>query len=117
MTFDNTWKYNHIHSRSAEQYLRQYDGRDGYCKRRVYLITSTFNKGAHFVLGTTQIVYVQDSNAILSAFLDEVSEGNSVEGSVTSAWLSVGNDVRQEDGSLGYYPITYTGDGMQYLVY
>lgn len=69
------------------------------------LVDSTFNKGAHFVLGTTQNVTTGASNAFLEGFLDELKEHN---GDLLSC-------INQGLMSSRGYPIIYVGDGVQYL--
>ncbi len=69
------------------------------------LLTATYDKGAHFVLGTTQTVTTSASNAFLKGFLEELDQNNS----------TVLTCVQQGLLSSSGYPITYVGDGLQYM--
>ncbi len=68
------------------------------------LVTDTYKKGAHFVLGTTETVYTSESNAFLKGFLDGVSEGKSL-------YECIQDGLSAEPG----YPVTYIGDISQYF--
>lgn len=69
------------------------------------LVDSTFDKGAHFVLGTTQDVITSASNAFLEGFLNELNENNS------NLLTCINKGLLASAG----YPITYVGDDLQYL--
>lgn len=76
------------------------------------LVDSTFEKGADFVLGTTETVYTSDSNAFLNGFLTELSTSQSnIYTCVQKGVIKAGN-VSSESGS---YPLYYVGDFLQYL--
>lgn len=83
------------------------------------LLLSTYNKGAQFVLGTSQTVYTPDSNAFLKGFLNKLNDNNNpnVIDCIQAGLDSAGNNVLYEDGSRGHYPIVYIGDTIQYLNY
>jgi hypothetical protein len=69
------------------------------------LLEETFNKGAHFVLGTTATVTVDKSNVFLAGFLGELEDNQS-------------NIKRCVEEALIYspnYPIEHIGDWYQYL--
>ena len=68
------------------------------------LVDATFEKGAHFVLGTTETVTTGQSDAFLQGFLEELKNNSDVMTCVKKGLVS----------SSGY-PITYVGDGSQYL--
>lgn len=83
------------------------------------LVEATYNKGAHYVLGTTQTVYTNNSDDFLEAFLNSVNEGKNVKLSVQHALEATGSNVPlvDEDGNEynGSYPIYSIGDEKQYL--
>lgn len=81
------------------------------------LLSSTYDKGAQFVLGTSQTVYTPDSNAFLKGFLEALNDNSNVISCIQAGIESAGNNVLYEDGSRGQYPIVYVGDTIQYLNY
>ncbi len=81
------------------------------------LLTSTYKKGAKFVLGTNQTVYTRDSNAFLEGFLKALSENKNIYSCIQDGLVEAGDQVLHEDGTLGRYPVEYIGDVMQYLNY
>lgn len=81
------------------------------------LLSSTYNKGAQFVLGTSQTVYTPDSDAFLKGFLETLDDNSNVISCIQAGIESAGNNVLYEDGSRGQYPIVYVGDTIQYLNY
>lgn len=78
------------------------------------LVTSTYEKGAHFVLGTTMKVYVDDSNNFLEGFLEECSNGGTIYDACEFGKYKAGIDYECY-GDSGRYPITYIGDQYQKL--
>ena len=81
------------------------------------LVFETFDKGAHFVLGTTQTTYVPDSNNFLLGFLNGISSGYTVESCIYQGILQAGNQVTRTDlpTGKGEYPEIHIGDTGQYL--
>lgn len=79
------------------------------------LVDATYEKGAHFVLGTTETVYTSDSNDFLKGFLEKMNAGGNVEECVQQGIQQAGNDVSLSGGETGNYPIIYVGDTYQYL--
>ena len=83
------------------------------------LVDATYQKGAHYVLGTTQTVYTHNSDDFLEAFLNSVNEGNNIQLSIQHAIEATGNNVLLEDENgnsySGSYPIYSIGDEKQYL--
>lgn len=78
------------------------------------LVTATYNKGAHFVLGTTEIVYTDDSDNFLKGFLSGVSENKNLAECIQRGIDKAGTSVASDTGR---YPIVYIGDTIQYLSY
>ena len=78
------------------------------------LVTATYNKGAHFVLGTTEIVYTDDSDNFLKGFLSGVSENKNLAECIQRGIDKAGTSVASDTGR---YPIVYVGDTIQYLSY
>lgn len=76
------------------------------------LVDSTYEKGAHFVLGTTETVYASDSNAFLNGFLTELSTNQSNIYTCVQKGVIKAGTVSSESGS---YPLYYVGDSRQYL--
>ena len=81
------------------------------------LLSSTYDKGAQFVLGTSQKVYTPDSDAFLKGFLEALNNNSNVISCIQAGLENAGNNVLYEDGSRGQYPIVYVGDTIQYLNY
>ena len=83
------------------------------------LVDSTYEKGAHYVLGTTQTVYTNNSDDFLEAFLNSVNEGKNIQLCIQHAIEATGTNVtlEDEDGNeyKGSYPIYSIGDKKQYL--
>lgn len=79
------------------------------------LLEATYQKGAHFVLGTTESVYVHNSDAFLEGFLKAIEEGECIGGCIERGLDNAGDDVWLSDGTTGYYPIIYIGDTSQIL--
>lgn len=86
---------------STGTYLRTYN-----------LVTATYQKGAHFVLGTTEKVYTLDSDEFLLGFLEKANEGNfTIDECVYAGLVNAGivsNNTQK-------FPIIYVGDTNQYL--
>lgn len=80
--------------------------------RTYNLVDSTFEKGAHFVLGTTETVYTPDSNAFLEGFLSELLKNQSDIYTCIQSGVAKAGTVPSESGS---YPLYYVGDSCQYL--
>ncbi len=78
------------------------------------LIVSTYNKGAHFVLGTTEITYTSYNNAWLGYFLEAIEDGSCIGGAYIYAATMLGNVEIENKGTMPY-PYRCIGDDMQYL--
>ena len=88
------------------------------------LVDATFEKGAHFVLGTTETIYADDGNNWLEYFLDSINEGSNIQDAIEDANNCLGNvnipcgeDENGETISRTVYglPIYSVGDDTQYL--
>lgn len=83
------------------------------------LVDSTYEKGAHYVLGTTHELYVSDNNNFLSGFLTASQQGLNVSQCIQAAKAAAGNNVWRKDKNdvvtYGSYPIYEIGDKKQYL--
>ncbi len=75
----------------------------------------TYSKGAHFVLGTTDAVYGDDSCEFIKGFSRGVDEGCNIADCLNYAELYAGYDVPLSNGTTGFYPFVYTGNTTQYL--
>ena len=78
------------------------------------LVTSTYEKGAHFVLGTTMVVHNGHSNDFLRGFLEKCAQGETIDLAIERAIYVAGNNPTYYGGT-GEYPITYVGDVNQRL--
>lgn len=76
------------------------------------LVDDTFNKGAHFVLGTTEDVYISDANVFLHYFISHINAGHTVGDSVQKGITEVGTNSFYTHNS---FPIYKIGDEKQYL--
>lgn len=76
------------------------------------LVDSTYDKGAHFVLGTSETVYTPDSDVFLNGFLTELSTNHSNIYTCLQKGVIKAGSVLSESGS---YPLYYVGDSCQYL--
>jgi hypothetical protein len=87
------------------------------------LVDATFEKGAHFVLGTTETLYTYQINNWLEYFLDGLLAGNSIEEAIEAAnknFDTITVEYDKEDGTTGTkqvneFPLYYVGDTTQYL--
>ncbi len=80
------------------------------------LLDVTYNKGAHFVLGTLDTTYVNNSNAFLTGFLEAVELNYCIEDAIQYALQNAGSNITWPSyGYVGYYPVDYIGDIYQYL--
>ncbi len=89
------------------------------------LVEETFNKGAHFVLGTTESVHTDDSNDFFKGFLDAMDMGLSIRDCIEYAKRETGyaqcdahddeDGVQNTEDDRHKYPITYIGDETQVL--
>ena len=84
------------------------------------LVDVTFDKGAHFVLGVTEIIYNTHVNDWLEYFLTAIDEGANVSIAISLAQQALGRiEVEGENGMINAYepfPIYYKGDMNQYFV-
>ena len=80
------------------------------------LLQETYGKGSHFVLGTLDTTYVNNSDAFLNGFLESIQLGDSIEESIQNGLLNAGPNVNWPTyGRKYYYPIYYIGDVYQNL--
>ena len=85
-------------------------------ERTVNLLSATFDKGAHFVLGTTDTVFTNNSDDFLWGFMKAASEGKNIEACINEGRIRAGNQVwLPATETRGEYPYTYIGDSSQYL--
>ena len=80
------------------------------------LVTNTYEKGAHFVLGTTETVVIGESNLFLEGFLQAATQDVSIDECIDIA-LQRSYAYQHSDGTHRYYPIIYAGDVKQHLFY
>ena len=79
---------------------------------RVYNLTkTTYELGAHFVLGTTESVFTRECNIFLEAFLEYSEAGFNIGESVSYAIEQAANDIYSEE----YFPVQCYGDTYQKL--
>lgn len=117
--FTNAYYINQLGANAlATQRCVMYLGCSTGVSRGTYnLVYTTFDKGAHFALGTTQTTQVSDSNNFLLGFLNGVNSGYSIEQCIAQGIYQAGTQVQRTDSATGYgtYPIVYVGDTSQYL--
>ncbi len=111
---------NGLASTKAVLYLGCSTGKDITIGSTTYnLVRATYNKGANFVLGTTQTVYTPDSNAFLRGFLNEAANGGSIAECKQSGIDEAGSvpivDPNTGDDEWGTYPIVCTGNVNQFF--
>lgn len=84
-------------------------------------VDMTYEKGAHFVLGTTETIYTADNNKWLKYFLDAISTGCSIEDACQSANDDIGVIkvptgeyviVEGEEGETSLVAVTKEVDGL-----
>ena len=73
------------------------------------LVSATFNKGAHFVFGPTEVIYESQLNSFLSMFLDAQDDMENIEGCIEGGNFA---SYSQTGASFNYYEL---GDDFQYL--
>ena len=79
------------------------------------LVDETYEKGAHFVLGTTQEIYQNDALLFLNGFLDGISKGLTVGESINNGLNSIPDAKYIVDNQPVKLPLHYIGDDKQYL--
>ena len=87
------------------------------------LVDATYEKGAHFVLGTTEKLYTTQINDWIGYFLDAVADGMNISGAIISANDELGTiivpftnpDETEGEKSVYGLPSYYVGDKIQYL--
>ncbi len=79
------------------------------------LLTATYEKGAHFVLGTTMAVYTSDGNDFLAGFIKGVKQKKNLEGCVEDGMNNVKVQKNVYPSTSGMYPVIYIGDAAQFL--
>lgn len=87
------------------------------------LVNATFEKGAHFVLGTTEKLYTNQINDWVEYFLDNIKNNKSIQEAIILANDAIGVitvPYDKEDGTEGFktvegLPIYYKGDLVQYF--
>ena len=84
------------------------------------LVDVTFDKGAHFVLGVTEIIYNTHMSDWLQYFLEAIDEGANIDTAIYVAQDIINAiQVTDENGVVHTYdpfPIYYKGDTNQYFV-
>lgn len=94
-----------------------------YTAKTYNLVNAFFEKGAHFVVGTTESILTDDGDEWLSYFIAGIKAKLSVKGACDYANDQIGSVYvvyTMENGSEGerlveVFPITTVGDGNQYL--
>ena len=88
----------------------------------VNLVTTTYNEGAHFVLGTTKVMYISDTNRWLGYFFNRIDEGYNINAAIEYAnnqaggmYCSYTKDGTEVTEWFNEFPSFYIGDGYQYL--
>lgn len=84
------------------------------------LLDSTFEKGAHFVLGTTEVIYLAQGNEWLKKFFRGISMEKNIKGALDYADdnfepIYFEHDEGGEPLIVYELPYTYVGDANQYL--
>jgi hypothetical protein len=78
------------------------------------LVDETFDKGAHFVLGTDFDIDSGDACNFLRSFLSCANLGMNISSSIEMALKAVGNNTKYTETN-GTFPIYYVGDVTQNL--
>lgn len=83
------------------------------------LVRKTYDKGAHFVLGTTEKIYTTTGNKWLDPFLKAVNGGSNISNACATAnaaleWNKVPDGKGGEKSVYGL-PSYFVGDSMQFL--
>ena len=83
----------------------------------VDFLRSTYNEGAHFVLGTMAVIATSDNSEWLRLFLLAVDNGACIIDAVQEANRNLGSISVIENNNYVTtdYPYNYVGDGYQYL--
>lgn len=81
------------------------------------LVDVAFQKGAHFALGTTCAVGLDDGLEFLSGFMDYSNTGSDVQRCIEEGIRTAGRNVNDYPQSDGWFPVYYRGDTIQYLGY
>ncbi|MBE6593788.1 MAG: hypothetical protein E7642_07335 [Ruminococcaceae bacterium] len=85
------------------------------------LVDTTFEKGAHFVLGTTKSINMNDMNRWIEYFIGYIFEGYNIDQAVEEAGNDLGTIVLKDKKANGQYetyiglPEYSVGDRYQYL--
>ena len=79
------------------------------------LLDALYEKGTHFVLGTTQTTYTDDSDNFLKGFIAKLNQGGNIQECIDEGLREAGTGVPYEDDTTGLYPVLYFGDARQYL--
>ncbi|MBQ8381824.1 MAG: RICIN domain-containing protein [Clostridia bacterium] len=82
------------------------------------LVNAYFEKGAHFVVGTSMSVDSDNSDDFLKGFLDALSDSsNKLSDCVQAGIINAGTNTKYEtDSNLdGRYPVVTVGDSNQYI--
>ena len=79
------------------------------------LVDAIYEKGAHFVLGTTQTTYPEDSDNFLKGFIAKLNAGGNIQECIDEGLNEAGEKVPYDDNTEGKYPIVYVGDASQYF--
>ena len=131
MNISNAWYVNCFADNSLAQarcvvYLGCKTGTDYINSNGTYnLVDETYKKGAHFVLGATEIMFSSYNDEWLKLFLENIQDGLCIKDAIEQANLSLGSVSveRYDDNGSPYYvsldafPCYYAGDTKQYLNY
>ena len=87
------------------------------------LVDYTYDKGAHFVLGTTEVMFNTTINELLQVFLDVLCVNSEISYAINFANDYVGNVTYPRYNSSGHYigdftgpmPLYYRGDTSQFI--
>ena len=116
--FINSFEYNELASLRCALFIGCNTGLDITIYRKTYnLLNATFEKGAHFVVGTTQTIYSDDANDFLAGFLGALKNKANLYNCYRSGLInaSPNPDYVTEDHPSSDFPAVYVGDGSQYL--
>ncbi len=87
------------------------------------LVSLTYEKGAHCVLGTTEDIYIDDTKKWVEYFLEKISDGYNIQNAIKYAEDQLGTVIvpyTKNDGTYGEkeverFPVQCVGDWLQYL--
>ena len=82
------------------------------------LVDAVYEKGAHFVLGTTETMVIDSDNKFLDSFMNKLNEGGTIEEAYNHAKKQGPFKIVNENDipeTITDFPLYFVGTGKQYL--